>query len=161
MEIVKLAANDSTVRRYDHPCRSFATLKPNTATVLPNPSGDAPFFLSFYDVILYRSLATTLLCRGSLSAKRKRQPNDRWQPSLAFSTRGQASKGSPTENVARTFLRRIDARRSTSSTLFTIPAGFLVGVDRHGAEHKNRRRTGVPGWTGPTIVNVARGLGTG
>lgn len=51
---------------------------PSRPVVVAGPHAGAP--LSFYDVILYRSLGTTLLRRASLSAKRKRQPNDRWQP---------------------------------------------------------------------------------
>lgn len=128
---------------YDHPRCSFAT-----HFTLPHPSylqqPHAPFFLSFYDVILYRSLGTTLLCRASLSAKRKRQPNDRWQPLQLFPAAVRLV-GSPTVEVAWTFLRRrIDAPRQTSPNLFTVPAGFLVGVDSCTRTTKEREReTGV------------------
>lgn len=74
-----------------------------------------------HDVILYRSLATTSLCRGSLSAKRKRQPNDQWQPlRLFFDPRrlvGSPTGGGEGGDVLAT-RRSIDASRGQPACSF-------------------------------------------
>lgn len=74
-----------------------------------------------HDVILYRSLATTSLCRGSLSAKRKRQPNDQWQPLRLFFDRcrlvGSPTGGGEGGDVLAT-RRSIDASRGQPACSF-------------------------------------------
>lgn len=82
------------------------------------PSPPLPFL---HDVILYRSLATTSLCRGSLSAKRKRQPNDQWQPLRLFFDRcrlvGSPTGGGEGGDVLAT-RRSIDASRGQPACSF-------------------------------------------
>lgn len=76
-----------------------------------------------HDVILYRSLATTSLCRGSLSAKRKRQPNDQWQPLRLFFDPQARRLAHRRRGRRGTFLRRVvlSMRHVASQpALFTI-----------------------------------------
>lgn len=97
-----------------------------------------------HDVILYRSLATTSLCRGSLSAKRKRQPNDQWQPLRLFF-----------DPQARRLAHRRRGRRrgrSCDASFYrcvTWPASLLFLRFNGGTEEEER--------TGLTI-DVGRGL---
>lgn len=97
-----------------------------------------------HDVILYRSLATTSLCRGSLSAKRKRQPNDQWQPLRLFFDRCRLV-GSPTGGGE-------GGERSCDASFYrcvTWPASLLFLRFNGGTEEEER--------TGLTI-DVGRGL---